>query len=188
MARVSTKTDERPRVGPWVGGARFDDRGQEVGCVSIGAAGWRWLANRKYLPPAGNASMTECKTEEEARAAADAVLATWADFEDAPPPDALSQARALLRRARAVLWKMAPRREADVVNGPTWKECDALAPAIDDFLAGLPVTAARAARAWTEEQIRAALEDASGRHHIDADEPITLTCRGMWEALRKGGS
>ena len=151
--------------------------------MSIGAAGWRWLANRKYLPPAGNASMTECKTEEEARAAADAVLATWADFEDAPPPDALSQARALLRRARLRLGG-----HPKDGNAASSAHDVQMVDEIDAFLAGLPVTAAPAARAWTEEQIRAALEDASGRHHIDADEPITLTCRGMWEALRKGGS
>lgn len=83
-----TAKPQRPRVGPWVEHAgqwlRIDDRGAEVGGISESIGGWMWWALRPFLPSTGSDPGKKCKTEEQARAAVDAVLATWAALDTAP--------------------------------------------------------------------------------------------------------
>jgi hypothetical protein len=72
----------RPRVGGWVETGRmacaYDDRGVQVAYVWKVVSEWHWWAARPFL---GNIYGTG--TEEAAKGAAVAVLATWADVEGA---------------------------------------------------------------------------------------------------------
>lgn len=119
---------QRPRVGPWRdvenGWVRFDRRGHGAGLVAREEDGrLSWTALRPFDRPAEDIAATP----DAARDAVDAVLATWADLDGVPAPDALTQARALLQRARIRL-----------VDEP---DAAKLSAEIDAFLAGLPVTA-----------------------------------------------
>ena len=89
------KLARRPRVGPWVNAlrmsahglykARYDATGREVGAVwhAGEGRGWWGSASRAFADPIGIEN--DGATEEQARAAVDAVLREWADLdEDAP--------------------------------------------------------------------------------------------------------
>ena len=79
----------RPKVGPWVpyfagskptGWQRFDDRGFQVAWVGSGEP-CPWNASRSFAPPENG----QAPTLEAAKAAALAVLRTWADVEGEEP-------------------------------------------------------------------------------------------------------
>lgn len=128
----------RPRVGPWVEedgeSKRFDDHGFQVGEVWGGDEdGFEWLAQRAGMPPARGLDMSRAA----ACAAADAVLATWADLDGVAVAvavaDTLSQARALLRRVRLRLGGHPKDGNAASVAHDVQ-----MVDEIDAFLAGLP--------------------------------------------------
>lgn len=184
MARVNIKTDERPR-----GGA------SDIATASDALSQARALLQRarvvvKLFDPLCDADTLV--PEIDAFLAAPIAAETPPDGDDAPDPlpDLLldfsvavsrwlrehdlkhhAEAIALHEKIAHVLPESDPRRQA----------ADSLRRTLDD--APPPPR-----RMWSEEQICAALETAAGRHHIDADELVTLTCRGVWEALREGGS
>ena len=81
--RLVAVETRRPKVGPWTSpGMLHDAAGGTVASVWPCPGGWGWVANRPNLGPLNDTA----ETEDEAKAAALAVLSTWCDVADAPEP------------------------------------------------------------------------------------------------------
>ena len=158
LREAQERKEQRSHVGPWVydrgNWHRIDANGHAVAGVYNDNDRIGWWARR----PFAKGERSEAIDTERARSAADAVLATWADLDEAPSPDPLTQARALLERARPHVW-IAEGAAAKSGASSASSLARVLRTEIDAFLAGQLVTAAP--RPWTEEQIRAALERAA---------------------------
>ena len=90
----------RPKVGPWVndgtGSDLFDHLGQQAARVYPHRSGWGWWARKPLQKPAGKDREA---TREAAKAAALAVLRTWADVEGEERPVAARMFDAVLEGA-----------------------------------------------------------------------------------------